>query len=75
MLRLAEYAAMTADERAATLRALSAKPNGVAVEAEIRALEQRYEMSSTSMRAKVRRGEIDTADTARWLVLLEACGR
>jgi hypothetical protein len=32
-------------------------------------------MTSDTMRSRVRRGEIDTADTARWLVLLGALGR
>jgi hypothetical protein len=45
------------------------------MEAEIRELEVRYEMTSETMRARVRRGELDTADTARWLVLLDALGR
>jgi len=49
-------------------------PNDTTIAAEIRALEQRYEMTSETMRMRVRRGEIDTADTARWLVLLAAIG-
>jgi hypothetical protein len=73
MLALAKLASMSADERARAVSGLA--PNGVGVDAEIRLLEQRYEMSSETMRARVARGEIDTADTARWLVLLAARGR
>jgi hypothetical protein len=75
MLPLAKLASMAPEARSDALRTLMSKPNGVAVEAEIRALEQRYEMTSETMRRRVRQGEIDPADTARWLVLLDAVGR
>ena len=75
MLPLAKLAAMPPGERSAALRDMMSKPNGVGVEAEIRALEQRYEMTSETMRGRVRSGRLDTADTARWLVLLDAVGR
>ena len=73
MLRVAQLASMSDEERAEALGSMT--PNGVAVDHEIRALEQRYEMSSATMRAKIARGELDTADTSRWLVLLAARGR
>ena len=62
-------------ERASALRSLTSHPNGAGVEAEIRALEQRYEMTSAKMLKFVKAGQLDTADTARWLVLLSARGR
>jgi hypothetical protein len=70
MYRLSELAAMGPVQRNAALRSLTSKPNGGRqfVESEIRALEQRYEMSSAAMLAS----GIDTADTARWRVLLRA---
>lgn len=74
MLSLSKLAKMSPDERKNALRDLTSKPNGARVEAEVRALEMRYEMTSETMRARVRRGW-DTADTARWLVLLDALGR
>ena len=77
MLSLSQLASMPAEERARALSSLTSAPNGgiATVEAEIRALEQRYEIPSSVMRERVRRGELDTADTARWLVLLAALGR
>ncbi len=76
MLALADFAEMAPEERRAALVELTTgRPNGVRVAAEIRQLEQRYEMTSEQMRAKVRTGKLDTADTARWLVLLDALGR
>lgn len=47
-------------------------PNGqlTAVEAKLRAFEHRYEMSTETMRAKFRAGELkDTADISQWLIL------
>ena len=73
-LRLSDLTAMQPAQRAEALRQLTSTPNGIAVDAEIRALEQKYEMTSETMRARVREG-LDTADTARWLVLLDAVGR
>ncbi len=74
-LRLASLSAMADDDK---LRALDAlKANGVpeSLDAAITALEARYEMSSSTMLAKWKRGELrDTADFARWLVLLRARG-
>jgi hypothetical protein len=75
MLALTEFAKMDPEERSRALRTLTSAPNGARVDAEIHELEVRYEMSSEKMREGVRRGEIDTADTARWLVLLRARGR
>jgi len=73
MLRVDQLASMTDQQRAEALRGMTS--NGVAIDQEIRSLEQRYEMSSETMRARVARGEVDTADTSRWLVLLAARGR
>jgi hypothetical protein len=68
-LKLAAFAAMSSEERAEALRHI----NSAAVIAEIRELEIRYEMTSTQALELSRRGELpDTADTARWLVLLKA---
>lgn len=76
MLSLAKLASMPTAERATALRRLtSSTPNGVRLTAEIHELERRYEMTSATMRARVRGGKLDTADTARWLVLLDALGR
>jgi hypothetical protein len=75
MVRLSKLAGMSAQERKSTLRSLTSVPNGATVDAQIRDLEQRYEMSSATMRERARRCELDTADTARWLVLLAARGR
>ena len=66
---------MSPEDRALALQKLTTERNGAGVDAQIRELEQRYEMSSETMRERVRRCEIDTADTARWLVLLDARGR
>ncbi len=58
--------------------AQSGKPNGglSSVEAEIRAFETRYEMTSDEMRKRFRDGTLnDTADVARWLLLLSARDR
>jgi hypothetical protein len=66
---------MTPEARSEALRKLTSVSNGARVDAQIRAFEQQYEMTSDEMRARVSRGELDTADTARWLVLLRACGR
>jgi hypothetical protein len=76
MLSRLQLAAMSPEERRRALSELtSGAPNGVRIAEEIRALERRYEMTSETMRARVSRGELDTADTARWLVLLGALGR
>jgi hypothetical protein len=76
MLALADFAKMGAEERRRALTELtSGKPNGVRLADEIQELERRYQMTSETMRERVRRGELDTADTARWLVLLDALGR
>ena len=77
MVPLSKLAAMPPEERAGALSTLTGAPNGgvAVVERQIRELERRYEMSSDTMRERVRRGEIDTADTSRWLVLLVARGR
>lgn len=70
--RLSELAEMGPMQLDAALRSLTSKPNGGKryVEAEIRALEQRYEMTSAAMLES----GLDTADTARWRVLLRAGG-
>jgi hypothetical protein len=75
MLWLSKLAAMTGEERARALRSLTAVPNGASVESQICDLEKRYEMTSATMLERVQRGELDTADTARWIVLLNARGR
>jgi hypothetical protein len=77
MLVLATYAKMTPDQRKAALEEELTRPSDSAaarVAAEIRELELRYDMTSATMRLRTARGEIDTADTARWLVLLDALG-
>lgn len=76
MLSLAKFGAMSAAERAVALDELaSSAPNGVHLDAEIRELEVRYEMTSATMLACWRRGELrDTADMSAWLVLLSARG-
>jgi hypothetical protein len=56
-------------------RARTGKPNGPvsALDAQVREFEARYEMSSDEMLARFCRGEQkDTADIARWMVLLSA---
>lgn len=46
------------------------------LDASIRELESRYEMSSADMLAKFARGDVsDTADVSRWIILLRASGR
>ena len=76
MLSLSKFAVMSADERRHAVAELGGgPPNGVRIAAEVSELERRYEMTSETMREHVRRGELDTADTARWLVLLDALGR
>src|SRR5438034_11476272 len=43
------------------------------LDARIRAFEQQYERSSATMREQLRKGELrETADIARWLLLLAA---
>ena len=75
VVKLSDYAQMTSSERGATLGELMVSPRDTArLEAEVRALEQRYEMTSETMMQRVRSGVLDTADTARWLVLLAALG-
>jgi len=72
-LRLSELGAMSEEDRARALGAMAV--NGVELDAEVRALELRYEMTSDTMRSRVKAGGLDTADTAKWLVLLAALGR
>lgn len=77
MLRLSELAKMNKTARGAALRTMLASANGVPahVQEEIASYEKRYCMSSSTMLAKMNRGEIaDTADTARWCVLLRSRG-
>jgi hypothetical protein len=76
LLSLAKFGAMSSEERARALDALtSTPPNGAGIDAEIRELEVRYEMRSLSMLDRWRRRELpDTADFSRWLVLLSARG-
>jgi hypothetical protein len=81
-VRLSELSRMSDPERERTLddlvRRAKGKPNGQLkmLDAEIRSFEIRYEMSSVEMRAKFGRGEVaDTADIARWLILLRARDR
>jgi hypothetical protein len=73
---LSELARMSSEQRDRMLRELTSGPsNDTAIVAEIQSLERRYEMTSETMRARVRCGDLDTAGTARWLVLLDALGR
>lgn len=81
-IRLSELFRMRPEERERTMGALAerakGKPNGQmkALDAEIGELEIRYQMSSADMRAAFARGEItDTADIAKWLILLRARDR
>ncbi len=73
MLSLARFASMNDEERTKALVELTGPPNGGAarVDRQIREFEQRYEMSSEAMIAS----GVDTADTSKWRVLLEARGR
>jgi hypothetical protein len=68
--RLSELTAMEPEALDAAFQSLTTPSTAGrrSVESEVRALEQRYEMSSAAMLAS----GIDTADTARWRVLLRA---
>jgi len=77
--KLADLANMTAAETRVVLaeaeRGLQAPRNGqrAVLNARIRELELRYEMSSERMCARLGRGEIlETAEIAHWLYLIDA---
>jgi hypothetical protein len=81
-MKLAELSKMTESQRNSALedlvRAAQAPPNGQlsALEAEIRDFEIRYEMTSDEMRAGFRAGNVrDTADIAKWLMLVQVRDR
>lgn len=76
-VKLASLRTMAQTERNRALSGLvheaKAPRNGQAkgIDARLRMLEIKYEMTSTEAREKYRRGELpDTADTAQWMVLL-----
>ena len=77
-IKLSDYARMTAGEKQAAAaelaRAAHGPPNGEVsfVEAEIRELERRYEMTSAQMEERVGDGRMpETEDVARWLIAVE----
>jgi hypothetical protein len=83
-IRLSDLSKMPQGERERALGALveraKGKPNGQikALDAEIGEFEIRYQMTSDKMRAAFAKGEIrDTADIAKWLILLQVrdCAR
>jgi hypothetical protein len=81
-MRIVGLSKRSAEERARLSEELGKKAtaprNGQAVDidARLRAFEVRYEMTSTEMRVRFSRGEVrDTADVARWLMLLRARDR
>jgi hypothetical protein len=81
-IRLSELFRMRPEERERTVGALAerakGKPNGQVrvLDAEIGEFEIRYQMSSVDMRGAFARGEVtDTADIAKWLILLRARDR
>ncbi|CAN5659551.1 hypothetical protein BH23GEM5_BH23GEM5_05370 [soil metagenome] len=77
-VRLSDLSNMDTGQRARVLDALvKATREGAAdysvLNARIRKLEMRYEMSSGEMRKRVQKGSMkETAEIARWLLLLEA---
>jgi ribosomal protein S4 len=77
-VRLSDLSNMDTKQRAGVLGALvKATRNGSAdysvLNARIRKLEMRYEMSSAQMRERLQDGSLkETAEIARWLLLLEA---
>ena len=81
-IRLSELAKMPEGARSRVLGDLveksKGKPNGQMkeIDASIRELEMRYEMSSAEMRAGFKAGTVrDTADISRWLMLLRVRDR
>ena len=81
-VRLSDLSKMSPGDRDREMGALAqraaAKPNGQlkTLDAEIGQLEIRYQMTSDSMRAAFAKGEVrDTADIARWLILLRVRDR
>jgi hypothetical protein len=75
-MKLQAYARLTpakqAEFRKEWVSVSKKPPNGqlTAVEAKLRAFEHRYEMSTETMRAKFKTGELkDTADISQWLIL------
>jgi uncharacterized protein YaaW (UPF0174 family) len=78
-VKLTELGQMTQGEQAEVLTELVAsaqsKRNGQAaiLSARIRVFEQRYEMSSSTLISRLRKGEIkETAEIAMWLSLVNA---
>ena len=78
-VKMSDYSRMTTGQKqaaaAALARAAHAAPNGEVgfVEAEIRELERRYEMTSEQMEARVSDGRMpETEDVARWFIAIEA---
>jgi ABC-type molybdate transport system ATPase subunit len=78
-VKLSELGQMTQGEQAEVLTELVAsaqsKRNGQAaiLSARIRVYEQRYEMSSSTLISRLRKGEVkETADIAMWLSLINA---
>ncbi len=78
-LRLSDFAKLSVREKDIAVRDIArralAKPNGEmsAVEARICDFERRYEMTSTTMEARLADGALDeTADIASWLIALDA---
>jgi len=74
--KLSELASMRPDDRSNKIREIRSQPlNGELefIDEGIRGFEQRYEMSSTSMKAKLAAGSMDDTDEiGAWLMLLKA---
>lgn len=78
MMRLSALASMAERERTRALDSLAratrkGSADYSAINARIRKLEMRYEMSSAELRSRLRDGQIkETAEFAEWLFLLDA---
>lgn len=77
-VRISELSNMDTAQRTRALESLvqatrSGRMNSSALDARIRKLEQRYEISSADLRKQLRDGRIkETAEIAEWLFLLDA---
>ncbi len=77
-VRMSELSNMDPGQRTRALESLvratrSGRVNSSALDARIRKLEQRYEISSADLRKQLREGRMkETAEIAEWLFLLDA---
>lgn len=77
-LTLSELRALSPAEKAARIAAFTGEPNAplngelTELSGRISDFERRYEMSSETMRSRLRRGELkETADIGRWSMLVD----